>query len=273
MISENGTEEMQEMSEPQRTEKRRLRLKMICCEVLYREVCFCAARSPHVVDVRFLEFGLHDRGAAAMNGALRAEIEAVPPPDAKDGYDAILLGYGLCNNGTAGLGSTRHTLVVPRAHDCITILLGSKERYKAEFDAHPGTYYLSPGWIEHHSTLKDDSQYILNRLGMNPKYDELVAKFGEENARYIMETLGEWGGLKSYDRMVYIDTGLGPVEDLVGTARRRAEESGWSFSILGGDIRLLEDMLAARWDPEKFLVVPPGRKIRPSYNDSVVGSE
>ncbi|MCX7804994.1 MAG: DUF1638 domain-containing protein [Planctomycetota bacterium] len=261
------------MSESPRAGKRQLRLKMICCEVLYREVCLCAARSPHVVDVKFLEFGLHDRGAAAMNEALRAEIEAVPPPEAKNGYDAVLLGYGLCSNGTAGLGSQRHTLVIPRAHDCITMLLGSKERYKAEFDAHPGTYYLSPGWIEHHNTLKDEREYIMNRLGLNPEYDELVAKFGEENARYVMETLGGWGGLKSYDRMVYIDTGLGPVEDLAEAARRRAAESGWGFAMLKGDIRLLEDLLAARWDPERFLVVPPGRKIRPSCDGSVIRTE
>ena len=41
-------------------------------------------------------------------------------------YDAILLGYGLCGNGLAGV-TARHTrLVLPRAHDCIGILMGSR---------------------------------------------------------------------------------------------------------------------------------------------------
>ena len=250
-----------------------MRLKLISCEVLYREACFCAARSPHVVEVKFLGFGLHDKGAAAMSEALQAEIDAVPPPGEKDGCDAVLLGYGLCNNGTAGLRSNKHTVVLPRAHDCITLLLGSKERYKSEFDAHPGTYYLSPGWLEHHNSIKDDREYVINRLGMNPKYDELVEKFGEENARYVMETLGGWGGLKSYERIAYIDTGLGPAEQLAAEARARAEESRWSFCTMAGDLRLIEDLVFARWDPERFLVVPPGRTIAPSYDDSIVRSD
>ena len=42
------------------------RLKLIACEVLYREMCDAVARSPHQVDVEFLPKGLHDLGGAAM---------------------------------------------------------------------------------------------------------------------------------------------------------------------------------------------------------------
>jgi len=38
--------------------------------------------------------------------------------------------------------------VVPRAHDCITLLLGSKERYAKLFGERPGTYWYSAGWLE-----------------------------------------------------------------------------------------------------------------------------
>ncbi|MFV1980286.1 MAG: DUF1638 domain-containing protein [Rhodothermia bacterium] len=33
--------------------------------------------------------------------------------------------------------------VLPRAHDCITLLMGSRTRYLEYFKAHPGTYFRS----------------------------------------------------------------------------------------------------------------------------------
>jgi hypothetical protein len=39
-------------------------------------------------------------------------------------------------------------MIIPKAHDCITLFLGSKERYRTYFDAHPGTYWYTPGWVE-----------------------------------------------------------------------------------------------------------------------------
>ncbi len=43
-----------------------MRLRVIACEVLFREISQAAALSPHQVDVEFLEKGLHDYGGAAM---------------------------------------------------------------------------------------------------------------------------------------------------------------------------------------------------------------
>ena len=50
----------------------------------------------------------------------------------------ILLGYGLCGNGLDGL-SARHTrLVLPRAHDCIGLLMGGTAgAAEGERRAHP----------------------------------------------------------------------------------------------------------------------------------------
>lgn len=39
-------------------------------------------------------------------------------------------------------------LVVPKARDYITLLLGSKERYRDFFNKHLGTFFRSTGWIE-----------------------------------------------------------------------------------------------------------------------------
>ena len=121
-----------------------MRLKLIGCEVLFREMCAACARSPHQVDVEFLPKGLHDLGGKPMAAKIQEVVDRVP----EGAYQAILLGYGLCGNGLDGL-TARHTrLVLPRAHDCIALLMGSRERYQAYFDGNPGTFYRSTGWLE-----------------------------------------------------------------------------------------------------------------------------
>jgi hypothetical protein len=37
--------------------------------------------------------------------------------------------------------------MLPRAHDCITLLLGSRDAYQNYIDSHRGVYWYSDGWI------------------------------------------------------------------------------------------------------------------------------
>src|SRR5512142_2108251 len=94
-----------------------MRLKLICCEVFYREVCETVAHSPHQVDLEFLPKGLHDIGCVGMQARLQEVIGKVD----ESMYDQILLGYGLCNNGIVGITARAIPIVVPRAHDCSAV--------------------------------------------------------------------------------------------------------------------------------------------------------
>ena len=120
-------------------------------------------------------------------------------------YDAILLGFALCNNGILGLRAGHTQLVVPRAHDCITLFLGARAKYRAYFDAHPGTFYLTSGWIERDTNPPPEAggTTIQDKLGLNLTLAELKEKYGEENAAFLLETLGDL--TKNYSRMAYID--------------------------------------------------------------------
>ena len=57
------------------------------------------ARSPNQVDISFLPKGLHDIGCVGMLQRVQAALDAVDERN----YDAVIFGYGLCNNGLAGL--------------------------------------------------------------------------------------------------------------------------------------------------------------------------
>jgi len=79
-----------------------------------------------------------------MSKTLQAEIDHASEED----YDAFILGYGLSSNGIIGIHPQKKRLIIPRIHDSISLILGSPESYHKQAKQHPGTYYLTPGWIE-----------------------------------------------------------------------------------------------------------------------------
>ena len=230
-----------------------MRLKLISCEVLYREMCAAVARSPHQVDLEFLPKGLHDLGGPAMRARLQ---EAADRVDATQ-YEAVLLGYALCGNGVAGLVSRTLPLVIPRAHDCIALLMGGRDRYRIYFENHPGVFFRSTGWLERGQDL---DQAAL-----------LIARYGEDNGRYLIEQFN--GYQRNYRKLAYIATGLEPDGSFERQAREEAARHGWQFETIRGDLRLFERLVAGDWDDNDFLVVPPGWRVKPTYDGGIIEKE
>jgi hypothetical protein len=242
-----------------------MRLRLISCEIFYREMCWAASRSPNQVDLEFLPKGLHDLGAAAMRTRLQAAIDQADP----ERYEALLLGYGLCGNGLAGLEARSLPLIAPRAHDCITLFLGSRARYLEYFQQHPGTYFHTTGWIERGRDVPQLS--IQQRLGGGRSFQELAARYGEDNARYLMEQLGDYR--RRYGRLAFIRTGLEPDDRFRRASLEEAERRGWRFEEIAGDLSLLRRLTDGPWDEEDFLRVPPGGRIAATYREDIIGAE
>lgn len=233
------------------------RYKIISCHVLWREVSHFASLSANIFDFQFLKQGLHNT-PDLLRSELQAAIDATEPR-----YDALLIGYGLCSNGIANVVARQIPLVVVRGHDCITHLLGSRQRYKEYFASHPGTYWYSPGW---------------NDTGSQPgqgRYERLLAgyekQFGKKNAAYLMEM--EQGWFKSYSNAVYVDLGFGPSEAGKAYTKECADWLKWNYEALEGDPSLVQRWLAGEWQSDDFLFVQPGQRIVPSYDDLVIKAE
>jgi len=229
-------------------EGKTLRLQLIVCKVLQREAYYCAARSPHVVDIVLMEQGLHDepdrlRQEVQKSLARTCDIQDRP-------YDASLLGYGLCSNGVVGLGA-EIPIVIPRGHDCITLLLGAKECYQEYFDTHRGVYWYSPGWIE---SGKQPSRQRYEQL-----LAEYTAKYGADNAEYLMEVEQTW--MKEYSWATYVDWALVDGERYKAYTRQCAEFLGWNYDELAGDSGLMQRFVDGIWSEKEFLVVKPGQRI------------
>lgn len=242
-----------------------MNFKVLCCEVFFRETCHLLADSPHKCDVEFLPKGLHDLGVEKMLPRLQEQVDQVE----EGAYDAILLTYGLCNNGVAGLRASHTKLVIPRAHDCITIFMGSRDRYRDYFNEHPGTYYLTSGWIERNDPESAGDETVYQKLGLFMQYEEMVEKYGEDNARYVMETMGD--GLANYDRVAFIRMGLDCEDAFAAQAKKEAEDKGWDYDEMQGSMEILRKLYNGEWDDD-FLVVEPGESIESVHDHSVVAA-
>ncbi|WP_214658703.1 DUF1638 domain-containing protein [Candidatus Formimonas warabiya] len=205
--------------------------KIFACRTLEEEI---REVLPANVDYEFLEYGLHNT-PDKLRQELQKRIEEA------EQYETLLFGYGLCSNGVAGLRSEKHTMVIPRVHDCISLLLGSRKRYDAEFEMYPGTYYLSKGWIKQKA----------EPLSGFHRYCE---KYGEESARWIIAE-----EYKNYQRVAFIHTGTNN-DEYVKYGREVAKFLNVEFFEIEGSLYFFEQLVNGNWNKE-FLIVPPGKNI------------
>jgi len=244
-----------------------MRLKIVSCEVFCREFRHFAAGSEHIIDIAFQPFGLHDT-PDKLRESTQAEIDRTP----EGRYDYILIGYGLCSRGTAGV-TARHTpLVIPRAHDCITMFLGSKERYAKKFSESPGTYYFSSGWIERKDGLTEQGNVrIVKEEERKRRFQEYVEKYGLDNAQYLIQIETEW--LNNYRCAAFISLRIGHEETYRTFTKNVAHARGWDYEEIQGNTGLIQRFLDGNWSAEEFLVVPPGYRIVQTYDNNIVGVE
>ena len=249
------------------------KFKFIGCEIIYREACYLAATVQPRVDVQFLVKGLHSLETPDMVGQVQAAIDAVA---GEAGYEAVLLGYGRCNDGLVGVKARELPLVIPRAHDCITFFFGSRGAYRRWFDDHPGTYYMTSGWAERNSGSDGLAEQasgrrgVMGNLGLDQSYEQLVARYGRDNADYIAATLGGWE--KNYSDMLYLQMDVCEEGGFIAEARRRAGQRNWRFTLRDGDLALLRKLFEGRWDDD-FVIVPPGGRIAARNDEAVLEAQ
>jgi len=235
------------------------RVAVVTCAVLEQEFVHFTRGLEHVERVEVVEQGLHNEP-----DKLRRELQAIIGRiEAQTAAEAIVLGYGLCSRGTEGVRTRRCRLVIARAHDCITHLLGSKERYAEYVAAHPGTYWYSPGW---------------NRCSIMPgkeRYDLLwqryVEKYGEDNAEFLMQSEQHW--FTSYNNAAFVHLGVGDLDKELAYTKQCAEWLKWNCDHQCGDPQLLRDLISGPWDDARFLVLAPGETFRMVADARVIERE
>lgn len=223
---------------------------LIACDVFREEL---EALKRPLPEIHWLEMGLHDR-PDELRRRLQALIDEL---DARPGEDAILLLYGLCGGGLNGISARRRPLLLPRAHDCIALLLGSNQRQKKIQQNCAGTYFYSRGWIRERRVPGPDRAAWLREL-----YGD---RFDEEMIDELIEADEE--AFAPYEQALFIRTpASGEGESY---CKRCAEHLGWRFAAAEADTRWLLDFLGGSRDPERFVCVPPGQTLTASGRDNI----
>ena len=192
----------------------------------------------------YLDYGLHDY-PKKLNQAVQDALASLSEPR------LVILGYGLCGNGLNGVMAGKHTLLIPRADDCIAVFLGSYERYRREFKAESATYYLTKGWLE---------------SGSNPleEHQRYVARYGATKADWLMDQM-----YHNYKRLAFVahsQEDLDTYRDRAQEVARFCERWGMRYEELLGSTEFFERLLqtAANLEEaaEDFIVIPPGGELR-----------
>jgi hypothetical protein len=244
----------------QKTDEKRLKLKLIACNVFQREACWCLSKTPHLVDPVFVELGLHVN-PAYLRERLQSLIDAEDAQDIR--HDAVLLLYGLCGNAAVGLQARRTPIIIPRAHDCATVLLGSAARYEAVFADNPSRPFSSIGYLERGSeTYRTEGGYT---GGVGDTYEAYVEKYGEDNAKYLWQTLHP---IREDEPALFIDVAETSNSEAMARARVRLESDGnqRAWKVESGNIRMIQQLIDGVWPDEEYLVIPPFHSTQGVYD-------
>ncbi|MBT4287463.1 MAG: DUF1638 domain-containing protein [Deltaproteobacteria bacterium] len=181
-------------------------------------------------ELRYLDSTLHDT-PKKMPELLQQEIDAV------ESYATqIVLGYGFCSNGIAGVKAPRQGIIVPRVHDCIALFIGSIKAYDSQFKAHPGTYYLTPGWLE------EDR----DPLGYMEK--DYVPKMGREKAE-----MGTKLTFAQYSHITLIDTGVKDLAPMREIGQKNAKFLDLEYNEIDGTHEYFIKILYGPHDEKNFI--------------------
>lgn len=189
------------------------------------------------IQIRYLDQGLH-RCPQKMPYLVQNQIEQVSAQ-----ADEIVLGYGLCSDGIAGVTASGPELIVLRCHDCIAFFLGASAAYREALKKQPGTYYLTAGWI---NEGQDPLGIIEN------DYTPLL---GRKTAIWGMKD-----ELKNYSHFVFINTGACNPEPLRQIAIENAKFFNMELKEIQGDLGYLNKLLHGPYSDEEFIFIKPGER-------------
>jgi hypothetical protein len=98
-----------------------------------------------------------------------------------------------------------------------------------------------------------------------------VARYGEENAKYLWEQIGSLE--KNYHKMTFIEMGIEPDGSFERLAAEKAQARSWEYEKVRGDMGMFHRLVNGIWNEREFLVVPPGCRAAPTYDDAIIALE
>lgn len=139
--------------------------------------------------------------------------------------DIVLLFLGNCGGSLKGISSETLTLVYPNVDDCIPVILGSMERFKAIQAERPGTFYLNKNWID----AGEDP------LSSSRKY---IQTYGEKKGWKVSKLM-----YKNYTHFMLIDNGCYALEEYRTHVHEACDKFEKIYSEEKGDLKFVQAIL------------------------------
>jgi len=215
-----------------------MKTKIIACGSIKPEL-ENIKREDDNAEIEFLPQNLH-RAPQKMVGFIQQALDKV-----NEDIEKVILGYGLCSNGIVGLKAPKQGLYIPRTHDCVAFYLGSRKKYYDIFSKHPGTYHLTPSWIDNE---KDPLGLIEN---------EYTRRVGREMAEETMQY-----EIRNYEYISFINTGAGDTEKYRKRAKANASYFNKKFIEYNGSDEYFRKMLYGPYDKTDFIYIEPNCKVQ-----------
>lgn len=209
---------------------------VFCCNTLRDEVQKIIKVIGLNYPTVYLEGGFHNHPER-----MRSHINEILARETR-GFDRALMAMGHCGGVCRELDPIGCELIIPRADDCLSLLMGSmKRRQKASRQI--ATYFLTAGWLRHTENLITS-------------FERDCELFGSKQARVIYRIM-----LKHYRRFGFIDTGTYDLELEKKKTAPLSSILNIQTESLAGDLSWLRRLLTGPWNPDEFLVLAPGKRL------------
>ena len=235
--------------------------KIIACNIFKKELEVLMKNEDLAERVIFVEQGLHNTPPKMKEKLQEIIYELEDDNKFVEKYDGIVLLYGLCGNGTLGLQTKKVKLIIPRAHECMTLFLGSKEKYKEILDNNKGVYWYNHAWIDQ-TPMPSKKQMEISKRDYYEYYDE-------DNAEYLYEL--EVQGLMQYRYGLLIKSPLvdnEPYKDFL--LNEVCDEFNWKYKEVMGNNTILEKVINNIFDEHEVLVLNPNEEIGLSLDTNII---
>ena len=204
---------------------------LLACHTIRMEIEKAARETGCHYPAVWIESGLHLQ-PESLRGRIQEELDRL------NHAGRVLLGFGFCGNAVVGLASGDFELVVPRVDDCITLLLGSKERREQCLE-NGGVYFLTQGWLD-------------DELNIWKEYQATLARFGPERTDRVYRRM-----LAHYRYLGLIDSGAYDLAALLPRVREIAARLHLEARVLPGSDAWLKRLLTGPWQGDGFVTIAP----------------
>jgi hypothetical protein len=207
---------------------------IVACKTLEAELRYAMEKTGINYTVEWIESGLHNT-PKLLTERLQVIFNGIASR-------RVLVAMGFCGNSVQGVTAGSFELIMPRADDCISILLGSVKA-RTDISVKHAAYFLTDGWLRGERNLWTEYLYT-------------VDKYGEEEAESIAKMM-----FANYRTLGLLDSGAESIEQLIEKTKIIAETLGLEQAVFPATTTYLEELLTGPWDESRFLIKAPGETV------------